>query len=137
MSGKMKNEEVPRSSGVYRILCKPTGKFYIGGTMSLKARWNLHRQRLRQREHHNIYLQQAWHKYGEESFEFSVLELVEAAALLQAEQAWIDKTGCTNRKIGFNIFPLAGSPGDAFVQVWEGFVDPDGNEFGLTSQELA
>src|SRR6185295_18629845 len=95
---------------------------------NLYARWVLHRRRLRQKTHHNIHLQQAWNKYGEEKFEFSVLELVEVSTLLQVEQTWIDKTGCADRKIGFNIFPLAGSPGDAFVQVWEGFVDPDGNE---------
>jgi group I intron endonuclease len=128
MPDKKQAKEIPRVPGIYQIHCKLNGKIYIGSAVNLHARWGLHRRRLRQKTHHNIHLQQAWNKYGEENFEFSVLELVEVSALLQAEQTWIDKTGCADRKIGFNIFPLAGSPGNTFVQVWEGFVDPDGNE---------
>lgn len=133
MSGKKQAKEVSRVSGVYQILCRPTGKVYIGSTVDLNARWAMHRTMLRRKTHHNAHLQQAWNKYGEESFEFSVLEVVDASSLLQAEQSWIDKTRCVDRKIGFNIFHLAGSPGDVFVQVWEGFVDPDGNEVTITN----
>jgi group I intron endonuclease len=124
---------LPRSSGVYKILCKPTGKFYIGSTVNLRERWGRHRWSLRYGKHVNIYLQQAWDKYGEENFKFSILESVEAPNLLPAEQAWIDKTGCVNREIGFNIFNVAGSPGDMFAQVWEGFIAPKGNEVTITN----
>jgi hypothetical protein len=31
-------EKPPRSSGVYQILCKPTGKIYIGCTVDLRER---------------------------------------------------------------------------------------------------
>src|SRR5690242_8081336 len=98
MLGKKQAKRVPRTSGVYQILCKPTGKIYIGSTVDLCARWNIHRIMLRRKTHHNTHLQQAWDKYGEESFEFSVLEFVKVSALLQTEQSWIDKTGCADRK---------------------------------------
>ncbi len=65
---------LPRSSGVYQIRCVPTGKIYIGSAVDLKARWDGHRRRLRRGVHHNAHLQYAWDKYGEASFEFSVLE---------------------------------------------------------------
>jgi group I intron endonuclease len=123
----------PRSSGVYQILCIPTGKIYIGSTVDLRARWSSHRRSLRQGNHQNAYLQQAWDKYGEANFVFSVLEFVKKSSLLSAEQAWIDKTGCADRNIGFNIFEVAGSPGDMFAQVWEGFIDPEGNEVTITN----
>jgi len=42
---------------------------------------------------------------------------------------------CADREIGFNIYPVAGSPGDTFVQVWEGFIDPQGNEVTIINLE--
>jgi group I intron endonuclease len=126
-------EKPPRSSGVYQILCKPTGKIYIGSAVNFPARWSHHRNSLRRGVHRNIHLQNAWDKYGEESFEFSVLEFVERIDLLRAEQAWIDKTRCIDRRIGFNLYPIAGSPGDTHAQVWKGFIDPNGKEITITN----
>lgn len=122
-----------RISAVYQILCLPTGKIYVGSAVDIWARWGQHRRSLRRGDHPNAHLQQAWDKYGEDQFEFSVLELVDEADLLQAEQKWIDKTGCANREAGFNVFDIAGSPGDAFAQVWDGFIGPDGIEVTITN----
>src|SRR5919205_4425633 len=110
---------LPRSSGVYQILCVPTGKVYIGSTVNLRERWSNHLWRLRCGQHQNVFLQRAWNKYGEAHFKFSVLELVGATDLLCAEQAWIDKSGCTERKLGFNISSIATSTGEMSAQVWE------------------
>jgi len=123
----------PRSSGVYQIRCIPTGKVYIGSAVDLQHRWEQHRRSLRRDDHRNIHLQYAWDKYGEQNFEFSVLEFVEASDLLRAEQEWINRTGCADRNVGFNIYDVAGSPGDINAQVWEGFIDPDGNEVTITN----
>lgn len=120
-------------AGVYQIYCIPTGKIYIGSAVHIQHRWKQHCHRLNRGNHQNIYLQAAWNKYGEENFAFLVLEFVEKSNLLRAEQEWIDKTKCTDRNIGFNIYETAGSPGDARVQVWEGFIDPDGNELTITN----
>lgn len=62
-----------------------------------------------------------------------MLELVDEADLLRVEQEWIDRTGCADRTVGFNIYDIAGSPSDAHVQTWEGFIDPDGNEVTITN----
>lgn len=124
---------IPCSAGVYKILCLPTGKFYVGSTVDLRLRWAHHRSRLRQGTHCNAHLQQAWNKYGEERFKFSVLELIAISDLLRAEQAWLDSTRCANREIGFNIYPVAGSPGNRYAQVWSGFVAPAGNEITITN----
>jgi group I intron endonuclease len=123
----------PRAPGIYQIRCLPTGKIYVGSAKDLRARWGEHRRRLHRGTHRNAHLQHAWSKYGETSFVFTVLELVEKSALLQAEQAWIDRTRCTDRRIGFNLYAVAGSPGDTLAQVWEGFMDPDGNEVTITN----
>lgn len=135
MSGKNQTKEIPRSSVVYQIRCKSNGKIYIGSAVNFAVRWRHHQKKLDQGSHKNRHLQQAWNKYGEENFEFAVLEYVDPSDLLRAEQEWIDKTRCTDREIGFNIYPVAGSPGDTFVQVWEGFIDPQGNEVTITNLE--
>jgi hypothetical protein len=88
---------------------------------------------LRRGEHGNRHLQQAWKMHGEESFEFSVLEYVDASDLLRLEQVWIDRSGCTDRRIGFNICDVAGSPGSIHAYEWQGFVDPDSNEVAITN----
>jgi group I intron endonuclease len=55
---------IPRASGVYQILCKPTGKIYVGSAVNLRGRWLNHRSSLRCGKHPNIVLQRAWNKDG-------------------------------------------------------------------------
>lgn len=125
----------PDVSGVYQIRCIPTGKIYIGSAVNLRSRWCQHRSTLQRGEHRNPHLQQAWLKYGETNFEFSVLEYVSRDDLLAAEQRWINTTKCIDREIGFNAYPVAGSPGDANAKVWHGFVDPKGDDVVITNME--
>jgi group I intron endonuclease len=61
--------------GVYKILNKKNGKFYVGYSTKLKNRMRAHINMLRRQEHHCIHLQRAWDVDGEDSFEFSVIEL--------------------------------------------------------------
>jgi predicted GIY-YIG superfamily endonuclease len=121
-------EVPPRTTGVYQILCIASGKIYVGSAVDIRQRWAQHRRLLRRNKHHNQHLQQAWNRYGETSFVFSILELTERDTLLSTEQQWIDKTRCFDSHVGYNIFSVAGSPGDAFAQTWTGFIDPSGNE---------
>lgn len=128
MSNKM-----PHVPGVYQIKCIINGKIYIGSGVDIYDRCEQHRRSLRRGDHVNAHLQAAWNKYGGENFEFTVLELTERSDLLRAEQDWIDQTQSFKREIGFNIFETAGSPGDAFVQTWEGFINPEGNEVTINN----
>jgi group I intron endonuclease len=130
-----KTKNIPRASGIYQIRCIPTGKIYVGSAVDIRARWQNHRSWLKRGKHRNKYLQAAWDKYGESNFDCDVLELVDRDNLLQKEQLWISQTECTNREIGFNLYDIAGSPGDAFAEKWEGFIDPAGNEVVITNLE--
>jgi hypothetical protein len=116
----------PRVSCVYQILCVPSGKIYVGSARDLRTRWARHRGRLRQGQHENRPLQQAWNKYGEPNFRSSTLELVPTDQLLTAEQAWLDGSGCAQTGVGFNIRPIASSAGESLWLTWKGFVDPTG-----------
>lgn len=78
------------SSGIYKITNTVNGKIYVGSSKVLEERWSRHVRELKQNIHHNIHLQRAWNKYGEENFSFDVLEVVESDLLVK-EQYWIDK----------------------------------------------
>ena len=98
-------------SAIYLILNKVTNQLYIGSAVNIDYRWRKHKECLRSNRHQNSYLQNAWNKYGEESFGFAILELIEdKTKLIGCEQFWIDYTKCCNRKLGYNLSPTAGSP---------------------------
>lgn len=60
-------------SGVYAIIHRDSGKFYIGAALRLNKRFSAHRYGLKRGKHHNAHLQAAWNKYGEDAFDFVVL----------------------------------------------------------------
>jgi len=80
------------NSGVYAITNIENGKIYIGSTVDFEHRWGQHRSDLQHNCHHNSHLQHSWNKYGEETFEFGVLEYLDnIEELTNAEQFWMDK----------------------------------------------
>jgi group I intron endonuclease len=100
---------VDQISGVYRILCVPTGKVYIGSSKNIYSRFKGHRRELRRGTHHSSKLQRAWNKYGEISFDFNLLEKVDNInSLRDIEQLYIDKY--VSYKNGFNIASRSTGP---------------------------
>lgn len=99
---------IPNASGIYRIVCLSTNKFYIGSAVNLLKRRREHLHRLRNNVHHSITLQRAWNKYGESAFVFEVVELVLPDFLLQREQYWLDTLQPFDEN-GYNINSTAGS----------------------------
>lgn len=62
-------------AGIYRIRNLINNKIYIGSTHNkLAKRRGEHVSPLNKNKHKNQYLQSAWNKYGEENFEFSMIE---------------------------------------------------------------
>lgn len=62
-------------SGIYTITNKETGKLYIGESLDIYRRWHKeHIPKLRKNLHYNNGLQSDFNKYGEENFEFEILE---------------------------------------------------------------
>lgn len=91
---------------VYTIENKITGQCYVGSTVDFVFRRWSHRKRLRDSVHHSFDMQSSWDKYGEDNFEFKIIELVkDKADLLEREQFWID-----NLDSEFNMCKFAGSP---------------------------
>ena len=97
--------------GVYEIINLENGKSYVGSSTNIERRWGQHRCALRAGRHDNAHLQRAFDKYGEEAFEFSVIEKVaDVDKLLEREQCWLNRY-LENPDTCYNIATTAGPVG--------------------------
>lgn len=93
-------------SGIYCIENRINNKTYIGSSKNIYQRLLKHFALLRHNKHENAHLQNAWNKYGEENFEWTVLELCNPDILTEREQYCIDLFGAEyniTRKVERNI----------------------------------
>ena len=106
---KKEYNEKSRITGIYQILNKSNGKSYIGSSLDIKSRWREHVSSMTNGNSGCVKLQRAWDKYGEEVFEFNIIEIVPAnkIELYKREQYYIDKFDSVNN--GYNICPIAGT----------------------------
>jgi group I intron endonuclease len=78
-------------SGIYKILNKVNGKYYVGRSKDILGnRWNHHKKQLSRNCHDNDYLQRSWNKYGESNFEWIIVEEVPLNKLVETEQKYLD-----------------------------------------------
>ena len=94
--------------GIYCIQNKVNQKRIIGQSIDMYSRWKQHKSKLIKNKHYNKYLQRAWNKYGEENFEFSILEECEnkKEILNEREIYWIAFYNTfLNRFKGYNETP--------------------------------
>ena len=76
--------------GIYGIKNKVNDNIYIGKTgMNFGDRWDAHKTLLRSNKHFNHYLQHAWNKYGEENFDFIIIEDCNVDELNDKEKYYI------------------------------------------------
>lgn len=95
----------PRKRGIYCITNLINQKIYIGSTFtSFKERWSTHIKKLRSNSHPNQHLQNAFNKYGEENFKFSIVEVIlDEKLILEREQHYINALHCCDKSKGYNI----------------------------------
>lgn len=90
-------------TGVYKIATP--NNFYIGSASNIKSRKNRHLFDLRKGVHHNLHLQRAFNKYGEEKLVFTIILICNKDNLLFYEQKALDVLKPT-----YNICVSAKSP---------------------------
>lgn len=93
------------ASGIYAIVNLTNGDRYVGSSVCLQKRKAGHLYKLRRNTHGNPHLQAAWNKFGEDSFEFVILEHVAKEFLLDVEQRYLDET-----RREYNIATVAWAP---------------------------
>lgn len=90
----MKIEEFKKAPGIYIITIKNSVKVYIGESISVKDRLKNHLRKLRKQKHTNPILQNLYSKYGEDSFDFNILEYLDTKdkkILKKKEASWQKK----------------------------------------------
>lgn len=88
--------------GIYKIENKVNGKVYIGQSVNIEKRWNAHRCELLRNAHYNEHLQRSWNKYGEDKFDFILIEECEETELNDKEIYWIDYYRSCEEQFGYN-----------------------------------
>lgn len=83
-------EELENVCGIYKLINLINGKFYIGSTKNMRRRLWKHRALLRHNKHHNPHLQNSWNKYGEDNFDYCILELCDVNCQYEREQFYIN-----------------------------------------------
>lgn len=74
--------------GIYKIVSKNSGEFYIGSSQNLRKRELDHLSLLRNKKHPNRYLQSVWNKH--QDLFFIVVEECSIEFLIEREQYYID-----------------------------------------------
>ena len=106
--------DLPAHPGVYIIKNVMNNKVYVGSSANVKRRRNLHMYELSNGIHHCRHLQNAFNKYGENSFEFLVVKTIDKIDdkdklrknLVEAEQLVLD---AIDNGMLYNTAPIAES----------------------------
>jgi group I intron endonuclease len=108
---KIRHDKISDMSGIYGIRNLVNNKIYIGSAINFRKRKNSHFSALKKNKHHNIYLQRAYNKYGDNNFLFFVIEFCDNAALIDREQFYLDQNKSAQREYGYNIREIASDYG--------------------------
>src|ERR1035437_9586011 len=97
-------EHMSTKFGIYSIV-GPNGKVYIGSTTrNFYDRLCAHLSTLRKNKHSSILLQRAWNKYGEDAFEFKIIEELQIQQdCIPREIANIQLYKSNDPLLGYNI----------------------------------
>jgi group I intron endonuclease len=90
--------------GIYTITNILTDTVYYGQSKNIKHRLNQHISDLKDSDHHNIYLQNSWNKYGESAFVFTPIQIIEDMSI---DLTPIEKKYTKDAySLGLNIFNI-------------------------------
>jgi len=69
--------DIPKASGVYKIVNIVNNKIYYGETVNLRTRFMSHKKRLISNSHINSHLQNSVNKYGIDNFKYFIVEFTD------------------------------------------------------------
>lgn len=89
--------------GIYGFRNIATDKWYIGQSINVHKRKTNHLCKLRAGIHYNPHLQSAFVMYGEDAFNFHILQECEPEELDRLENVWIGRFRATHKEFGYNL----------------------------------
>lgn len=99
----LKREDTAVYNGVYLITNKVNNKTYVGSSKDINRRIKTHKRELAEGSHNNRKLQKDYDKYGDENFEYTILEKdVEHEFLTAYEKYWMYKYNSIVMYRGYN-----------------------------------
>jgi group I intron endonuclease len=112
--------------GIYYIKNLITDKYYVGQSRNVEDRIKNHKTCLKHNKHSNSYLQNAWNKYGENVFEFKIINILPVFPI-----------GCEVEKCFLNnvLDPLEGFYIDKYDSFIDGYNLRDGGSTSPISEE--
>lgn len=102
-----------RISGIYKIINKTNNKYYVGKSINIKQRFISHKCELRRNNHDNSRLQKAWNKYGENNFEFKIIEELPYEKLTVIEQEYLNICK-QNKDTTYNMYYFSAPTANGF-----------------------
>jgi hypothetical protein len=91
-------------SGIYKIYCKETNKYYIGQSVNVESRLKTHLNELKNNKHINQELQSDFNSYGEDSFIFEKIKDSEEQFLNMFEKYYMEYYDSLEN--GYNVVPM-------------------------------
>ena len=103
-------KDITKISGIYKIVNRIDGKYYVGSSQDIGKRWKSHVNELKRNRHWNIHLQRSWNKYGNENFKFVICKECPVYRLFECEQEELNRiTVETSYNINLSSFsPMRG-----------------------------
>ena len=89
-------------TGVYRIYCSGNNKVYIGSAVSIRQRLACHFSMLKRGVHTNKHLQNAYDKYGCNTFWSDILIVCDETSRIKLEQELINVYNAADPEYGMN-----------------------------------
>jgi group I intron endonuclease len=89
--------------GIYKLINKENGKFFIGSSNQLNKVMENHLNDFKNKCHTNTKLAMAFERSGFENFEFSIIEYVPVEQLKEKELYYIELIGSFRKERGYNI----------------------------------
>jgi group I intron endonuclease len=100
----------PKEPVIYKIINLINNKCYVGQTVNFRKRLNKHYRYLSNNTHESKHLQNAFNKYGLNSFCVEIIEIVNINNIVEREIYWIKKLNSADENNGYNLLIDTPSP---------------------------
>lgn len=124
------------TKSVYEILCKATGRRYIGSSVNADKRLSSHASLLSNHNHLNKEMQKDYDIYGSDSFEFRVIGTYQSFTTNYLEYFFMYYYKTKDIRFGYNFKDNHGSKNDEFYRELIPELKQKANAQSITIEEL-